>query len=332
MWPQFKAKYQKIFWFLLPLGTFAIGLILPVDILPPKITTFKEIRNPGHYRFINPLLECDVGRFSNYLNHDDLKILLTDQIKNLEAKSSVSHVSLYYRDLNNGPWLGINENDLFSPASLVKVPLLITYYKVAESSPDILNTELTIGETAPQNSQNIPPPESVVPRQKYPVSELLRRMIVYSDNMAYDTLMDYIDNQQLVKTYQDLGVNLDRAFQDPNGNILSVKDYASFYRMLYNSSYLTRPDSEKILTLLSQTKFTDGLTAHLPPDMVVSHKYGERQYESTQEKQLHDCGIVYLPQKPYLICIMTRGQNFTDLKNTIQDLSLTVYNHLAHHP
>jgi hypothetical protein len=45
----------------------------------------------------------------------------------------------------------------------------------------------------------------------------------------------------------------------------------------------------------------------------------------TRQKQLHDCGIVYLPGKPYLLCIMTRGQDFTNLTSTVKEISALVY-------
>jgi hypothetical protein len=40
-----------------------------------------------------------------------------------------------------------------------------------------------------------------------------------------------------------------------------VIDYASFFRVLFNASYLNRKDSEKALALLTKVAFRDGLIA-----------------------------------------------------------------------
>lgn len=71
------------------------------------------------------------------------------------------------------------------------------------------------------------------------------------------------------------------------------------------------------------------LTAGIPNNYEISHKFGERQYLSTGEKQLHDCGIIYIPKKPYLLCVMTRGKNFDDLANTIKLISKTVFTQIT---
>ena len=49
---------------------------------------------------------------------------------------------------------------------------------------------------------------------------------------------------------------------------------------------------------------------------------------STGEKQLHDCGIIYSPTNTYVLCIMTKGTNFTDLANTIKNISSMVYSYI----
>jgi len=46
--------------------------------------------------------------------------------------------SVYFRDLNNGMWFGINEGVFYRPASMLKVPVMIAYFKLAESTPAIL--------------------------------------------------------------------------------------------------------------------------------------------------------------------------------------------------
>lgn len=290
-----------------------------------KIPLFSEQRHQGSYQFINPLLECDSASFSSSAALDDLRHQVSITIDELKNSNQISFASLYYRDLNNGPWFGINEKELFSPASLVKVPIMITYFKKAESDPSFLTQSVTL-ENQNTYTQNIPPSVTLSPEKTYTYEDLIENMIIYSDNQSYETLQKNIDNNLLVHTYSDLGIDISKAYDDPAGNIISVKSYAAFFRILFNASYLNKEYSEKALKILSQIKYTDALVKGVNnPNITISHKFGERTYESTGEKQLHDCGIVYAPNKPYLICIMTRGTDFSKLSNSIAKLSNIVF-------
>lgn len=112
------------------------------------------------------------------------------------------------------------------------------------------------------------------------------------------------------------------------GDYMSPKSYAFFYRVLYGSTYLTRAMSEKALELLTTPDFTDGLVAGVPAHTTVAQKFGEHSFEGvpdTESKQLHDCGIVYHPEHPYLLCVMTKGSDFQRLSKVIKEVSETVY-------
>ncbi len=246
----------------------------------------------------------------------------------IDAKN-ISFAAVYFRDLNNGPWFGINEKEYFSPASLIKVPLMMTYYKLAESDPSILQKEIENIIPYDPSEQNIVPTNFLELNKKYTVEQLINQMIIYSDNVAYEILLSNIDNSLVYKTYQDLGVDISRAQLDPSGNIIRVKDYASFFRILYNASYLNRNMSEKALSLLSQVIYNKGLNAKLPDNIKISHKFGERRYTSTNEHQLHDCGIIYYPDNPYLLCIMTRGHDFNKLSSAIAQISQSIYKEIS---
>lgn len=295
---------------------------------------FSEIRsNKKNYLFINPLLECESSSFSSNITFDSLKDKLFAQIDKLKSAGQISSVSIYIRDLNNGPWLGINEKDNFSPASLIKVPLMIAYYKQAESNPDILKQNLEYLPTQDELTQDILPSVTLTPTQLYTIEDLINNMIIYSDNEAYDLLLSNIDNQLLIDTYSNLGVDISKSFLDPSGNILSVKSYAAFFRILYNASYLNPEMSEKALSLLSRVQYQDALVKGINnPNIKISHKFGERTFTDTGEKQLHDCGIVYLPQKPHLICVMTRGNDFAKLSEAIAQISQTIYQNISQKP
>lgn len=309
------------------LVSFILGIAITLIIKPQQSTPFlQEIRNPQKYQFINPLLECEQASTADN-NLNPLRDQVRKLIDTLTTNPQINHISLYYRDLNNGPWFGINERENFSPASLVKVPLMMAYYKQAELNPDILNQTI-INKPIPTQNQNITPQVTLVPNQQYPIDELINRMIIYSDNVAYDLLLENIDNRLLVQTFTDLGINISQGFTNPSGNILSVKDYASFFRILFNSSYLNKTMSEKALKLLNQVEFDKALVAGLPSTITISHKFGEREFLATGEKQLHDCGIIYLPNKPYLLCVMTRGKDISLLANAISQISSLIYRQL----
>ena len=85
---------------------------------------------------------------------------------------------------------------------------------------------------------------------------------------------------------------------------------------------------------LVNVDFRDGLVAGVPGNIEVAHKFGEREVDS-QQTQLHDCGIVYYPKRPYLLCVMTRGQHTDDgavdeqkLQAIIKEVSTIVYNYV----
>lgn len=108
-------------------------------------------------------------------------------------------------------------------------------------------------------------------------------------------------------------------------NFMSVKGYAGLFRILYNASYLEKEYSEKTLQILSNSEFQNGIVAGVSKDVVVSHKFGERQLEENSY-QLHDCGIVYYSKGPYLICIMSRGNSMQNLEQFISKISEVTYN------
>lgn len=308
-----------------------IGGLISSPYLFPKTNQniTKEIRQNFNYNFINPLLECENSSISSDKNLASLKKELQFIINQEISKNKISFASIYYRDLNNGPWIGINEKEYFSPASLIKVPVLMAYLKETEKDPNLLNKKIINTKKFDYSQQNVTPTQTIEKDKEYTIGDLLERMIIYSDNAAYELLLDNIDNIKIFNVYKDLDVDISKAEQDPNGNIITVKDYASFFRILFNASFIDQNNSEKALNILSKTQYYKGLVAGVPENITVAHKFGERQYLPSKEKQLHDCGIVYLPDKPYLICVMSRSNDFDQASSFIKEISKTVYDHLS---
>lgn len=289
----------------------------------------NEVReNNGRHAFINPLLECNLGEevigSSKPKPSKSALMKLIDEKKNA---GDVSIVSLYFRDLNNGPTVGINQEERFLPGSLLKVPIMMHYLKLAETDPALLQQSVNVviqNASASQIEQHFQPSQRI-DDGVYPIEELIKRSIIYSDNDAASALTGLPSGERLPEIFNDLGIE---PIGDRRTYRLTTKDYAGFFRVLFNASYLTDSLSEQALELLTRTEFDKGLTAKLPPDVLVAHKFGERWADESAERQLHDCGIVYYPNHPYLLCIMTRGTDMDRLANAVADISKNIYDQI----
>ncbi len=155
-------------------------------------------------------------------------------------------------------------------------------------------------------------------------------MIIDSDNAATYTLIDHIRPEALTSVFNELGLESPDLVKGTY--TISAKDYSLFFRVLYNATYLGRKNSERALGLLAQASFKDALVAGIPTETVVAHKYGTRSTlinGTIVNPELHDCGIVYKPEHPYFLCVMTRGSTMPGLKKTIGDISALVYKELG---
>jgi len=287
------------------------------------------------YAFINPDIACDLAQENSLETVQALELNIREFIASSKKGNKAINISVFFRDLTSKKWVGVDQNENYAPASLMKLPLAVAYFKLAEAQPDIFSHKMTYQGAATLNEmQDIKPDEMLVLGKEYSVQELLDHMIIYSDNGPVDELNGFISQDFLNKVFSDLGVRIPSGVSDGSQiDFLSPRAYAEIFRALYNSSYLARPSSEKVLELLNQAKFKDGLVAGLPSGINVSHKFGERNIFDKSgalvADELHDCGIIYYPERPYILCVMTKGKNFDDLKNIIKEISRITYNEVS---
>lgn len=280
----------------------------------------------NNYRFIDPLLTCaDIS--SGQLEagqSQELKNRVGGLITELKAKGEVTDAGVNFRQLHDGPRFDINGDIQFQPGSLLKVPLAMSVYKEAEGDPALLTKEIeyTGDMVVPEEHFTAPTLEK---GKKYSVEELVRATLQNSDNSAAYLLGNLIGINVLDDSYSHLGVTAPTQGSD---YATTVNKYASFFRILYTATYLSHSQSEHLLSILSTSAFTQGLTAGVPEGVTVAHKFGERSFEDSNIVQLHDCGIVYAKNNPYLLCVMLRGTNFDRLAGSIKSISSLVYNYV----
>ena len=328
MQPTGKNKYGRLFGqALFVIALLGLGFLIGFFVYggrgdPKNLSIRKHGAALSKESLVNPLLECaDIENISNQMAKQ-IKIELEGYIKREKNVGKISTAAVYFRDLNNGPWVGINEKKEFSPGSLLKVPFMMSIFKMAEQDPSLLAKSLVYDGESENIEQNYPPPLKLEKGQTYSVNDLVERMVAYSDNDAILALTQTIDMGAVRDTYTELGI--DPPTRDDYS--IPVKTYASFFRILFNSTYLSISMSERALQVLSKSAWTLGLRAGVPDNIIVVHKFGERFEVDKSNEQLHDCGIVYYPGLPYVLCVMVQGPEFDAMANFIKGVSELVYN------
>ncbi|HLP18917.1 MAG TPA: serine hydrolase, partial [Chitinophagales bacterium] len=276
----------------------------------------------GGYTYINPLLECDNYQPSPLNSVAQMQQKVLSYINNAKQQSKATFISVYFRDLNFGPWMGIDELEKFSPANLLRVPVMIAALKREDAQPGFLKQQVKYdGHQAEPANQSLASP-LIKPGNVYSIQDLVDRMILNSDYEAKALLERQLEAGFVLTVMSDIGINT-------AGNIdsiaVSVRDYSGFFRLLYNATYLSRAMSEKALGILSTTNYDKGIAAGIPRGTQIAHKFSESAITGSGQKQLHECGIVYLAGSPYLLCIMTRGNDSAELSHIISEISSLVY-------
>lgn len=293
---------------------FALGFFVfwtYVFYIPQKIQK-ATLEEKKAYPFLNPARKT--------INKNDLIINIQPLRDNLNQNfGNNPNVSVYFEFLNTGASVSINKDANFYPASLIKVPLALAVAKKIEKGDWRWTNELVIMDQDRDENFGVLYKKPV--GTKITIEELVREMIVNSDNTAYMILLRNIEPGEFDDVKEHLGLG---KFFNEEG-FLSAKNYSVILRSLYNSSYLSDEISQKILTMMSQTSFKEYINSALPNNVVFSHKIGI----SEKENVILDSGIIYIPDRPYILTIMTKGLNKEGAVAEMKGISQEVYNYIS---
>ena len=310
---------------------FAIGILaganvgLRVDTNPHDIgMAYLEGRRKNGDNLVNPLVfGCDY--FLNYGNsrrYEALEEKFREQIDEEKKNGDVKEISLYFRDLNTECSFGVNENDIFFPASLMKVPLMMAYLKNAEKNPAILSKKFTYTadiETKNPFANAFPAKSTLEIGKAYTVDDMINKMIVNSDNRSYIMLLGLIDQD----SFEDVLFSTGAHFAYQNGAyFVTTRSYSRLYRSLYDATFLNPEMSKRALSLLAISDFDMGIKSGTYSGTPVAHKFGINQ--TNGETQLHDCGIVYTGEDPYILCVMTQSKIEAGARKALSKISASV--------
>lgn len=285
----------------------------------------NEIKDKNAMKFPLLGLYTDVPVDSNQdnpagsiLHYNQLRVSIGSRFHS--SDNTEGNVSVYLQDIKKGSWMGINEKEGFVPASLLKVPIAIAIMKKVENGELSLDQKIEIKSGDIDSFAGVP--ERFKAGETKTVFDLIEMMLKISDNTSKNVLKGLLSDEEVNSVFVHIGIN-NPYLEDNEDKMVTTRQFSRIFKSLYFSTYLKPENSEKILELLTDTREESLISAGVPYDVQVAHKYGERS------DALHDCGIVYEKNNPYFLCIMTRQIDLISAKSIIKDISQEIYQYAS---
>lgn len=229
--------------------------------------------------------------------------------------------SFYAEYLPTGTSIKISADKPMVGASLLKVPIVMNLFHAVEEKEIKLSEKVTIQESDVDNRSGMLWKRGV--NYQLTLEELARYTIVDSDNTALNAMTRYASGKFNIfqQAIDELDVNLTAISN--TATTIGSQGYSSILKCLYLSCLTTFENSQQILEWMSEANSPPRLRGSLPSDIKVAHKYGTSG--GTSES---DCGIVYIPKRPYIICIML-GTDIERANEIMQEVSKKMYDYVS---
>lgn len=273
---------------------------------------------------VNPAVLTDMGKHY-IINFKPLR----DKLVSIQQKYK-NTTYIYFLYLNNGVWVGLGEKESFTAASTLKVPLAMSLMKAISEKKLALSDRYDLERL--NLDSNFGDLYKAGEGKELSVDDFLKIMLELSDNTAMNAIFEIFNRigitDPLADVYSVLGwefvQNVPEMGKPIDYSKINLKTLANMFLALYNAKYLNVPDSEKILHLLAQTPFDTKIVAGVPKDIIVSHKIGVAAPDSI----FSDCGIVYVPNRHYLLCLGSSGADEKTAASFMAEVSKEVYQYV----
>lgn len=219
---------------------------------------------------------------------------LAEQIKK-EIGDSWNNYSLYVKDYTSDFSVGVNEEVIYTAASVNKLPILAALYFLAEARDIDLDQSITL-QAADIQDFGTGVIRYDAPGTTYSIKTLALLMIQKSDNTAAYILANHVIG---ITRLQELVTSWGLIQTDIENNKTSNKDIAILFEKIINNKVANIAYTEEMLSFLKKTDFEDRLPAGLPKGVTVYHKIG------TEVRTIHDVGIVTDGKVRYYVGIFT---------------------------
>ena len=230
-----------------------------------------------------------------------LETSIADVDRNLDGVMGVA-----IEDLSTSERYLLRGDEVFPQASSIKIAVLAELYHQAQQGKLKLTDLYTV------NTADLVPDSAIMNGltpgvTRVTLRDLATMMVAVSDNSATNVLIDRVGMAEVNALLDSLHlthIRLRRKMMDLKAategreNVSTPEEMMSLLESLYRGKVLDKEHSEDFFKVLSTTK-DSWIPGELPEGLQIANKPG------ALEGVRNDSGVVFLPKRAYIICVMT---------------------------
>ncbi len=252
--------------------------------------------------------------------------MLEDKIREF-ISTQKGNVAVVVKNLKTDEEIKINENLVFPSASTIKLAIMTELLNKVNAGKLNLEDKIELTEDMKTGGDGIL--KELDYGHEFSLKEIMILMIIVSDNMATNILINLLGMDNINEAIVSLGLSntkLQRKMMDSQAaregreNLITAMDSAHFLELIYYGDAINREYSNLMLDVLKRQQVRGRLDLYLPEEVVIAHKTGDL------DNLEHDAGIVYAPDNEYVICVLTNEtETNKDGREIIGRISKMVY-------
>lgn len=180
---------------------------------------------------------------------------IKDSLINFDGK-----VAVYYDDLK-GNTIKINEKEKYNAASCIKIFILVELFNQIKNDKINRNVELTYLDKHYVNGSGVI--QYLSKGIKLPILDIATLMMIISDNVATNMLIDFLGIENINKTIENIGckdTKLYSKFKSVEDEVFSettAYDYYLIWKKLNNYELFDKEITQEIIDIIKNQKYQE---------------------------------------------------------------------------
>jgi len=264
------------------------------------------------------------------------------------AKAHKGKIAVVVKSLMSDESYALSESDVMPTASLIKLPIMIETFRLAEEGKVKLDQVIALKKEDQVPGAGVLT-DSFTPGATLTLLDAVRLMMTVSDNTATNLVLDAITIPATNATMKSLGfpetrinskvykggattVDPDRSKKYGLGST-TANEMAGILELLVGGKVVAPKACEEMLAIMKKNQDSELCLRYLPSGTVFAHKTGAVSAART------DAGIVYLKGKPAFILVVLTNDNEdkrwvidNESQLTLAKIGRAAYDHFAPKP